>query len=144
MNQESRKVILGVTESDSHVVANHLIAYHLRTHGFEVINLGACTPVRDFVNAYAEHLDAEAILIGSNNGHALTDLAGLEQAKHAGLLDCPVILGGNLSVGADKDPDFLRHFAEIGVDHILDRYESIIPLLDGMLERSRPWAFARA
>lgn len=139
-----RKVILGVTESDSHVVANHLIAYYLRSRGFEVVNLGACTPLRDFVAAYAEHDDAEAILIGSHNGHALRDLAGLDEIKRAGLLDCPVILGGNLSVGAEKGPDEVGQFVALGVDHVLANYESIIPLLDLANERSRPWVSARA
>ncbi len=127
-----RKVILGVAESDAHVVANHLIAFLLRSEGFEVINLGACTPVSEFVDAYEENYDAEAILIGSLNGHALNDLAGIRQAKDSGRIRCPVILGGNISVGHTKCERSYRKLLEIGIDRILENHSEILPVLLGL------------
>ncbi|MYR02123.1 methylaspartate mutase, partial [Streptomyces sp. SID6139] len=37
--------------SDSHAVANQLIAHGLRAQGFDVVNLGTCTPVAEFAAA---------------------------------------------------------------------------------------------
>lgn len=54
-HSERRLVILGVAASDSHAVANHLIAHALRGLGFEVENLGTCTPVEEFAEACERH-----------------------------------------------------------------------------------------
>lgn len=88
-------VILGVAASDPHVVANHLIAMHLRENGFEVVNLGACTPALAFMEAWQRHPSALAILIGSLNGHAVEDLADLALLKRDFQVRCPIIVGGN-------------------------------------------------
>ncbi len=119
------KVILGVAASDAHVVANHLIAHVLRAQGYDVVNLGACTSVAEFAAACEDHPKALALLIGSHNGHALQDLRGLRAAKSAGRIHCPVVLGGNLSVGSQKNADQLARLKEEGVDAILGSYEEI-------------------
>ncbi|WP_224364178.1 cobalamin-dependent protein [Hyalangium versicolor] len=127
---ERNKVILGVAASDSHVVANYLIAHYLRENGFEVINLGVCTPVSDFMRAYDEHRDALAIAIGSMNGHALEDLRELELLKQRHQIRCPVILGGNLSVGSKKRDTLEAEFREIGVSMILESPEQLLQELE--------------
>ncbi|GES28775.1 cobalamin-dependent protein [Streptomyces angustmyceticus] len=114
-----RTVILGVAASDSHAVANHLIAYSLRGAGFDVVNLGTCTPVEEFAATCHEHADAEAVIIGSLNGHIHEDLRGLAEAKESGQIACPVIVGGNLSVGSHKDASAHERLYALGVDHIL-------------------------
>jgi len=128
--EQLRVVILGVAASDAHAVANHLIAYLLRTHGFEVVNLGTCTPISEFCAALARHPQAEAILIGSLNGHAVDDLAELPQARSAGLLDRPVIVGGNLSVGSHKTGVEAERLRALGVDHVLADPAELPTLLD--------------
>jgi methylaspartate mutase sigma subunit len=126
-------VILGVAASDPHVVANHLIAMHLRDSGFDVINLGACTPVEEFVEAWQRHPGALAILIGSLNGHAAEDLAGLGDLKRDYQVRCPVIVGGNLSVGANKTGDEAARLLADGVDAVLTDADQIVPRLDALL-----------
>jgi methylaspartate mutase sigma subunit len=127
---DSRTVILGVTASDAHAVANHLIAYSLRDEGFHVVNLGVNTTVEEFFTALAHHPDAEAIVIGSINGHAYEDLLELPDVRAETGIDCPVILGGNLSVGSTKSADQLRRLFDLGVDHILEDADEIVALLD--------------
>lgn len=127
---EAPTVILGVAASDSHVVANHLIAYSLRARGFRVINLGPCTSVAEFAAAYANHPETEAIIVGSLNGHAYEDLQELPAYRARGLLDCPVILGGNLSVGSRKDTDEIRQFYDLGVKVVLSDPELLPAVLD--------------
>ncbi|MCP3819177.1 cobalamin-dependent protein [Streptomyces sp. A3M-1-3] len=131
-HQESapRTVILGVAASDSHAVANHLIAYSLRGLGFDVVNLGTCTPVEEFAEACAQYPDAEAVVIGSLNGHVHEDLRGLDRAKQSGRITCPVVVGGNLSVGSHKDASSLDRLYATGVDHILSDPAELPALLD--------------
>ncbi|MFF9086516.1 cobalamin-dependent protein [Streptomyces sp. NPDC014991] len=126
----TRTVILGVAASDSHAVANHLIAYALRGAGFDVVNLGTCTPVEEFAQACATHPDAEAVIIGSLNGHIHEDLRGLAETKRSGKIPCPVVVGGNLSVGSHKDGSAHERLYALGVDHILTDPGELPALLD--------------
>jgi methylaspartate mutase sigma subunit len=131
---ESPLVILGVTASDSHAVANHLISYRLRMQGFEVLNLGPCTTVEEFIEAYRSRPDAIAVVIGSLNGHAYEDLKELRDPRRRAALACPVILGGNLSVGSQKSEASLRRLYRLGVDHILEDSEALVPLLEQLVQ----------
>jgi methylaspartate mutase sigma subunit len=128
--QPRRLVILGVSASDSHAVANHFIAYQLRELGFTVVNLGTCTPVAEFAAACQENPDAEAVLIGSLNGHIHEDLRDLPEARAAGLIPCPVIVGGNLSVGNTNDAAARARLYALGVNRILTDPADIPAVLD--------------
>jgi methylaspartate mutase sigma subunit len=130
-----RLVILGVAESDAHAVANRLIAMHLGQAGFEVVNLGTCTPLADFAAALRRHPTAEAVLIGSLNGHAHADLRDLPALRAEGELRCPVIVGGNLAVGVDGSADARRRLLELGVDRVLTDAAELIPLLDSLRQK---------
>jgi methylaspartate mutase sigma subunit len=125
-----RVVILGVAASDAHAVANQLIAMMLRQKGFVVANLGVCTPLEEFADAYRAYPHAEAVLIGSLNGHAYEDLKALPQLRWAGQLACPIIVGGNLSVGSHKSPETANRLRALGVDHILEDADGLPALLD--------------
>jgi methylaspartate mutase sigma subunit len=125
-----RVVILGVAASDAHAVANQLIAMMLRQKGFVVINLGVCTPLEEFADAYRAHPRAEAVLIGSLNGHAYEDLKALPQLRSAGQLACPIIVGGNPSVGSHKSPETANRLKALGVDHILEDVHQLPALLN--------------
>jgi methylaspartate mutase sigma subunit len=117
-----RLVILGVAASDAHAVANQVIAMMLRQKGFVVINLGVCTPLEEFADAYRAYPHAEAVLIGS--------LKALPQLRSAGELACPIVVGGNLSVGSHKSPETANRLRALGVDHILDSADGLTALLD--------------
>jgi len=129
-------VILGVAASDAHAVANRLIDIALTEAGYQVINLGPCTPVAEFVACLAEHPNALAIAIGSLNGHAVEDLAPLREARDSGKLHCPVIVGGNLTVGGTGRADAIAALGELGVDHVLDDVSELIAAL-GQLAAER-------
>ncbi|MEV0567595.1 cobalamin-dependent protein [Dactylosporangium sp. NPDC050588] len=125
-----RLVILGVAHSDAHAVANHLIAMQLREYGFTVVNLGVCTPLADFAAALEANPTAEAVVIGSLNGHAYADLADLPALRAAGRLRCPVVLGGNLTVGSHKSAGGIERLRGLGVDHILENPFELPVVLD--------------
>ncbi len=124
----TRLIILGVAASDAHAVANQLIAHHLRANGFTVVNLGVCTPLAEFARACDRHPGVEAVLIGSLNGHAYQDIEDLPAFRDS--IGCPVIVGGNLSVGSHKDPAAVRRILALGVDHVVDDISELLPLLD--------------
>lgn len=132
-SRDVRTVILGVTASDAHAVANHLIAHSLRDEGFDVVNLGVNTTVEEFFAALRENPHAEAIVIGSINGHAYEDLLDLPEERAEAGIDCPIILGGNLSVGSHKSDDHLQRLYDLGIDHILEDADQIAALLDKLL-----------
>ncbi|MES0007848.1 cobalamin-dependent protein [Mesorhizobium sp. M0062] len=119
-SSENRVIILGVAESDAHVVANKLIEFELSLAGFTVINLGACTPIAEFVGAFQAHPYADAIVIGSLNGHAYEDLKSIGDAKKDLLISCPIIVGGNLGVTRDQAARTKDELLSIGVDYVLD------------------------
>ncbi|MFB9984925.1 cobalamin-dependent protein [Mesorhizobium kowhaii] len=130
----SRIIILGVAESDAHVVANKLIEYELSVSGFDVINLGACTPVDEFVSAFQSHPYADAIVIGSLNGHAYEDLKSIKDAKNNLLIACPIIVGGNLGITRDQAAKTKEQLLSLGVDYVLDD-AAALPLLLHRLPR---------
>jgi methylaspartate mutase sigma subunit len=119
-------VILGVTRSDAHVVANILIAHQLRRHGYHVVNLGACTPTVDFMKAYRKHPDALAIAVGSMNGHAYEDLADLPRLMQQYNVCCPIILGGNLGVSGHTLHQVEDRFKALGITMLLDSPDELI------------------
>lgn len=116
------RVLLAVPESDCHVVACKLLQLYLEHLGYEVRNLGVTTPSAE-IAAEAEKCQPIAILLSSQNGHALMDLQTLrEELKQRGI-DVPVYLGGNLTVGCHDSPEIVRRkFTDIGIE-VLGSFE---------------------
>ncbi|WP_063297324.1 cobalamin B12-binding domain-containing protein [Pseudovibrio sp. Ad37] len=123
------KIILCVAASDAHVVGNHMIAMFLRDNGLQVINLGAATPIEEIMDAYQRNPDVLAIVIGSMNGHAVDDLAGLGNAKRDYQVRCPIFVGGNLSVGSQKNNHEVDKLLNDGVSEIVSDPEHLLSML---------------
>ena len=130
------KIILA---SDAHVVGNVLAERYLTSVGYEVVNLGAQTQLDEIVDALHVHPDALAVAIGSINGHLLADLRGLGPLRRNGLIPCPVLVGGNLGVGARRDRTAERRaILAAGVDSIVDSIEDLPGVLRTLaLKRER-------
>lgn len=129
-------IILGVAESDAHVVANKLIEYEMRLVGYNVINLGACTPIDEFVDAFRANPGADAIVIGSLNGHAYEDLKGLQEARKDLLITCPVIVGGNLGVTREQAARTRQALLSLGVNHVLGDASELLAVLRNLPKRN--------
>lgn len=132
----TKKVILGVTESDCHIVSNRIIEFLLKSKGYDVINLGACTSVHEFSEAYQSNPDTMAIVIGTLNGHGYEDLQELKATKKEHSITCPIILGGNLSVGSKKESDIEQRYYKLGIDYILKEIDELFPLLMTILAKN--------
>jgi methylaspartate mutase sigma subunit len=111
------------------VVGNKLLEWFLTDRGYLVCNLGVCTPAQEIAEM-ARDWHPDAILISSQNGHAFEDLAPLQGMLHTlGVPEVPIYLGGNLSVGADKQlADVTQHFLTIGL-RVVDTMETVLRLL---------------
>ncbi|WP_250465954.1 MULTISPECIES: cobalamin-dependent protein [unclassified Caballeronia] len=132
-------IVLGVAVSDPHVVANHLIAMYLRRQNFKVINLGACTSSEEFMQAASQADDLVAILIGSLNGHARADLADLPELRARYDVTAPIIVGGNLSVGAVKSDQVVQDLHALGVDMVLRHPREVMHVLSNMAPAVLPF-----
>ena len=74
------------------------------------------------------------MIIGSLNGHAYEDLRDLPAAKASGAIACPVIIGGNLSVGSRKNPHIYERLYRLGVDRIVADAGHLIRHLDDLAQ----------
>lgn len=124
-----RRVLLAVPETDCHIVVNKLLEWHLLQHGCAVRNLGVCTPTQE-IAAAAREFAPDAIVLSTQNGHALADLASLPAAMEAaGVAGVPVYLGGHLSVGADKHlEDHTQRFRALGIQ-VVESFDQMDRLL---------------
>jgi methylaspartate mutase sigma subunit len=122
-------VILGVAESDAHAVANQLIDARLQGSGYAVVNLGACTPLEEFAEAYQAHPNAIAIAIGSLNGHALSDLRNLAAIRARHGIACPVVVGGKLALSAAGAEQVREALRGNGVDRVLSSVDELMSFL---------------
>lgn len=124
-----KQIVLAMTESDAHVVGNKLLEIFLNESGFNVNNRGACTPLEEVFQAASKEATL-AIVLGSQNGHALEDISELNNLRVKYGCDSPVIMGGNLSVGANKSDDLADKISASGVDYIISEFDELIKALD--------------
>jgi len=111
-------LITGVIGADTHIVGNRILGRALETAGFTVVQLGALTPAKEFVEAAIE-TDADAILVSSLYGQGELDCRGFrELCTEAGLEDILIYVGGYLVVGDQPWPDVERRFVEMGFDRV--------------------------
>ncbi len=116
-------VVLAGPESDCHVVGLKLLEFFLIEMGWDVVNIGVCSNSREIAAAALYH-DPLAICISSQNGHGLKDLALLrDHLNMHGLASVRVFVGGNLTVGSEKDPNRVREaFLSRGLE-VIESFE---------------------
>lgn len=132
MNKDT--ILIAMTESDAHVVAIRLLQLFLEENGYQVINLGACAPLREVVETAARTRPL-CIVLGTQNGHALEDVATLLPLKQEYAVSCPVLMGGNVSVGAKKSRESLDKLKAAGVTEICASFEDLLDFIELMLEQ---------
>lgn len=125
-------VILGGTESDTHVVSLYLAAIMLGESGYDVINRNCQNPVAELMAEAPGDAPVLAYVVCNQNGHALEDLRDLRSHKSA---DIPVILGGHYTLGCNNKRGQQIQLRAIGVDHFVETLEELLPLLDRIADR---------
>jgi MerR family transcriptional regulator, light-induced transcriptional regulator len=84
-------VVLGAIAGERHEIPGSIVADHLRRAGFEVVDLGADTPVESFVGAARQHAPMCVLLSVTGKGH---DQVVVETAAALEAIDVPVLVGG--------------------------------------------------
>ena len=118
MNNNGKKLVLGVIGSDCHSVGNKILYHAFTEAGFNVTNIGVLSPQEDFINAAIE-TNADAIIVSSLYGHAEIDCRGMRQkCDEAGLEGILMYVGGNLSLGKQDFVEVERKFKAMGFDRV--------------------------
>ncbi len=95
-----RGVVLATVPSDAHTWNLIYLELLLQEAGFEVHNLGPCTPA-DLVVQAANGPDVCAVVLSTVNGHGGIEGQDFVPALYQGGLQVPVAIGGKL--GTDDD-----------------------------------------
>ncbi len=118
VNQNGKKVVLGVIGADVHAVGNKILDYAISEAGFYVENLGVMASQEEFIHAAIE-IEADAILVSSLYGHGELDCRGLKQkCIEAGLENTLLYVGGNLVVGKVDLQEVEQRYKEMGFDRV--------------------------
>jgi len=125
--QDKGTVIIGGTESDTHVVSLYLAAIMLEEYGYRVINRTCQNPAADLMADAGEGVEILAYVVCNQNGHALEDLRDLRLYKSG---SAPVILGGHYTLGCHNKPEQQSQLRDVGVDLFVESLTDLIPLLD--------------
>jgi methylmalonyl-CoA mutase cobalamin-binding subunit len=120
-------VIIGGTESDTHVVSLYLAAIMLEEHGYRVINRTCQNPTADLMADAGEEVEVLAYVVCNQNGHALEDLRDLRLFKSRAT---PIILGGHYTLGCHNKLAQQSELRAVGVDLFVESLGDLIPLLD--------------
>lgn len=123
-------VVIGGTESDSHVVSIYLADLFLQELGYRVLNRSCQNTVEELLHVEGVEDDVLAIIVVNQNGQALDDLKNLKTCKDRLPPQVPVILGGHYWVGCERSDAYIERLRKYGVDYMLDAIEE----LDGTLK----------
>jgi methylaspartate mutase sigma subunit len=126
-------IVLGVIGSDAHVVGITLLEHALEEAGYDVTNIGVQSSQEEFIDA-ADATNAEAILISSLYGHAEQDARGFHEALADANVTPTTYIGGNLSVGAQRDDSVFR---EMGFDRVYSQDTNVEEVVDALNEDLR-------
>ena len=119
-------VIIGGTESDTHVVSLYLAALLLAEHGYHVINRTCQNTTVDLMAPPSERLEVLAYVICNQNGHALEDLRDLALHQPNSV---PVILGGHYTLGCHNKLSQENQLKALGISFFADSLDDLITLL---------------
>jgi methylmalonyl-CoA mutase cobalamin-binding subunit len=120
-------VIVGGTESDTHVVSLYVASIMLEEAGYRVVNRACQNPVAELMAAPPGGGPVLAYVVCNQNGHALEDLRDLRQFKPAATA---VILGGHYTLGCHDKEAQQGRLREAGVDYLVETLEEVIPMLE--------------
>ncbi len=113
-----KTIVIGVIGADVHAVGNKIIEYVLKSHGYNVVNIGVLSSQEDFINAAIE-TNADLILVSSLYGQGEIDCRGMrDKCIEAGLKDIPLFVGGNIVVGKQDFEEVKKRFYAMGFNRV--------------------------
>nr|WP_202534691.1 cobalamin-dependent protein [Streptomyces sp. SID4923] len=114
-------VIVTTVASDSHTWNLVFLQLLIEELGYEVINLGPCTPDQVIVDACRER-GPDLVVISSVNGHGHQDGLRVIKALRAdgGPASTPVVIGGKLGVAGQQSEAAIGALLSAGFDAVFD------------------------
>ena len=88
-------IVLGAPEGDLHALPSAIVADLLRGRGFEVLDLGANTPVTSFVECARGANRLIAVLVGATSRDSITHLSEIAAALRLEGIGAPILFGGH-------------------------------------------------
>ena len=118
-------ILLGSTAADRHSLPTAILGDLLRGARFDVIDLGADTPARSFVEAATTADRLVAVAVSVTAAEALVNVPGAVAAIRAAVPDVPVLVGG----GAVPDEPTARGLGSdgwaAGPAEVIELFESL-------------------
>ncbi len=117
MTRNHSRCIVATIESDSHMWNLVYLQLWLEERGWDVTNLGCCTPGADIVDAIGR-FDTDLLIISSVNGNGLyqgRQLIHCIRRQHA-LLRC--VIGGKLTTNESDNPHVRTVLTAAGYDAV--------------------------
>jgi excisionase family DNA binding protein len=87
-------IVLGAPPDDLHALPSAIVADLLRGRGFEVLDLGANTPVSSFVESAKEANRLVAVLVGATSKDSVARLPEIAIALRNAGIGAPIFFGG--------------------------------------------------
>lgn len=116
-NSYTRRAILATVASDSHTWNLVYLQLLLEESGFDVMNLGACTPTEEIIRSINTD-EPDLVVISSVNGHGAREARGLGQAIRASGYRGPAVIGGKLGCGDPTDRQIPSKLRNAGFDAV--------------------------
>lgn len=118
MEENKKKLVIGVIGADVHAVGIQILNHAFEEAGFDVTNLGVMVSQEEYIAAAVE-TDADAIMVSSLYGHGELDCRGLrEKCSEAGLSDILLYVGGNIVVGKQPFDEVEARFKKMGFNRV--------------------------
>src|SRR6476620_7880525 len=137
--KKSKRAVIATVPSDSHMWNMVYIELLLKEHGWEVINLGACTPPDLVVDTcLAERPDM--LVISSVNGHGHIGGRNVIGAvrSHPELNYLPAVIGGKLGTLGANNSVFVEPLVSAGYSAVFLENDGVVPFTKFIEAPGRP------
>jgi len=135
----TRQVVLASVSSDAHTWNLIFMQLLLEETGYQVTNLGACTP-DDLVVGECLRRPGAVLVLSTVNGHGYTDGARLiaRVRREPSLRDMPAVIGGKLGIDGTAVESRIRTLIDAGFDAVFPETAPLPPFVDWMRALARP------
>ncbi|MFF3641384.1 cobalamin B12-binding domain-containing protein [Streptomyces sp. NPDC002564] len=119
MNPRPPVAVITTISSDAHTWNLVYLQLVLEERGWQVINLGSCTPVALVADTLTA-ADVDLLVVSTVNGHGLLEVPSLLDAVSRVPVRArpPVVLGGKLNTRGEITGDEVRRLRDLGVDDV--------------------------
>lgn len=127
---QNQKVLLTSITSDSHTWNLIFMQLLLEENGYEVINIGSCTPIEDLIHAAHNH-KPDLLVISTVNGHGYKEgIEFINEIKKYDMLNnMRSVIGGKLDTDNGSNVSIKENLLKSGFDRVFNDDNSIAEFL---------------